>query len=203
MWRCRRSWKEGDQVDLRFKLEPRVIIGDHKNGGKLAVLYGPLVLAAEADLLGDQLSKPELWLCRVRTWPHWTLLPNQLRTTSGPGPGPRFSVSTPFRAMLPSRLKPEKVLSIRLIPFADAGNERQRIPGLAADRADMEVISCWTKPKAAPAVATSPAPSLMATRTLSWSRTTESGQRRGSVRGHAGWADRAAAGDFYSRQDFS
>ena len=47
-----RKWKKGDRIELRFKLEPRVVVGDHKNQGKVAVLYGPLVLAADEALLG-------------------------------------------------------------------------------------------------------------------------------------------------------
>jgi uncharacterized protein len=34
-------------------LEPKIIAGDHKNEGKIAVLYGPLVLAADAALLSN------------------------------------------------------------------------------------------------------------------------------------------------------
>src|ERR1019366_666147 len=30
-----RIWKQGDQVELRLKLEPRVVVGDHKNQGKV------------------------------------------------------------------------------------------------------------------------------------------------------------------------
>ncbi len=46
-----RAWKSGDKINLHFNLEPRVIVGDHKNQGKIAVLYGPLVLAADEALL--------------------------------------------------------------------------------------------------------------------------------------------------------
>ncbi|MGO8697911.1 MAG: glycoside hydrolase family 127 protein [Limisphaerales bacterium] len=117
-----RSWKEGDQIDLRFKLEPRVIVGDHKNGGKLAVLYGPLVLAAEADLLGDQLSStravalPSADLAKLDVTPEPA--PDNIRTWPGAevfrvNAIPRHS-SKPAQAGAP--------LSIRLIPFADAGN---------------------------------------------------------------------------------
>ena len=49
-----RQWKDGDKVELRFKLEPRLVLGDHKNKGKVAVEYGPLVLAADAELLGHE-----------------------------------------------------------------------------------------------------------------------------------------------------
>ncbi len=51
-WTVTREWQKGDRVELRFKLEPRVVVGDHKNQGKVAVLYGPLVLAADEALLG-------------------------------------------------------------------------------------------------------------------------------------------------------
>ena len=46
------EWRKGDRLELQFKLQPRVIVGDHKNQGKVAVLYGPLVLAADEALLG-------------------------------------------------------------------------------------------------------------------------------------------------------
>jgi hypothetical protein len=118
-----RSWKDGDQVELRFKLEPQVIVGDHKNSGKLAVLYGPLVLTAQADLLGDQLSNtrgvalpsadlaalavtPEPAPDNVRTWP-WAQV---------------FRVNAvPRQASKSGQV--ENALTIRLIPFADAGND--------------------------------------------------------------------------------
>ena len=48
-----RVWKEGDQITLRLKLEPRLVTGDHGNHGKVALLYGPLVLAADEALLGS------------------------------------------------------------------------------------------------------------------------------------------------------
>ena len=49
----RRTWKSGDAIELKLKLEPRVIAGDHLNQGKAAVLFGPLVLAADEALLAD------------------------------------------------------------------------------------------------------------------------------------------------------
>ena len=53
MSQSRANWEQGDRVDLQFKLESRVVVGDHKNQGKVAVLYGPLVLAADQALLGS------------------------------------------------------------------------------------------------------------------------------------------------------
>jgi len=51
-----REWKEFDHIQLDFPLEPRVQVGDHKNEGKIAVWYGPLVLAADDALLGEDKS---------------------------------------------------------------------------------------------------------------------------------------------------
>ena len=52
----KRSWVKGDKVELNFKLEPKVIVGDHLNEGKVAFMYGPLVLAADEALLGTDLT---------------------------------------------------------------------------------------------------------------------------------------------------
>jgi DUF1680 family protein len=49
----KRSWAPGDQLELNFPMEPRVIVGNHLNQGNAAVLYGPLVLAADDALLAD------------------------------------------------------------------------------------------------------------------------------------------------------
>jgi uncharacterized protein len=53
--RLHRTWAKGDKVQLDCKLQPQVVVGDHKNAGKVAVLYGPLVLAADEALLGKDL----------------------------------------------------------------------------------------------------------------------------------------------------
>jgi DUF1680 family protein len=48
----RRTWKPGDRINLRLPLEPRLVVGDHMNQGKVAIMYGPLILAADESLLG-------------------------------------------------------------------------------------------------------------------------------------------------------
>ncbi len=108
-----RSWKDGDEIELRFKLEPRVVVGDHINKGKIAVLYGPLVLAAEADLLGDQLPNlgafalPSADLAALAVTPEPA--PDRLKTWPG---AQVFRING--SAGQPS--------ITRLIPFADVGN---------------------------------------------------------------------------------
>ena len=52
-----RNGRTATRSSCGSKLEPRVIVGDHKNQGKVAVLYGPLVLAADEALLGNAQSK--------------------------------------------------------------------------------------------------------------------------------------------------
>ena len=42
-----RAWVAGDEIELVLPLEPRVIVGDHNNEGKLALAFGPLILAAD------------------------------------------------------------------------------------------------------------------------------------------------------------
>ena len=49
--KIQRTWKPGDKVELNLKQEARLVVGDHLNQGKVAILYGPLVLAADAALL--------------------------------------------------------------------------------------------------------------------------------------------------------
>jgi hypothetical protein len=130
-----RVWKKGDQIALRLKLEPRLVVGDHGNHGKVALLYGPLVLAADEALLGngDQAQRenaanlplnaiaaagPKLALLKV------TPEPAPAAVKSWPG-------AQVFRARAVTRrpigsLKMGTPLTIRLIPFADAGGTGTR-----------------------------------------------------------------------------
>ncbi len=50
----RRTWRKGDTVEMVLKLEPRLVLGEHTNRNKAALLYGPLVLAADAALAGGK-----------------------------------------------------------------------------------------------------------------------------------------------------
>jgi uncharacterized protein len=117
----KRTWQKGDKVELDFKLEPQVVVGDHKNAGKIAVLYGPLVLAADDELLasiGQKIStvalagtdlaalefKPEPAPENVKSWPGAQV----------------FSVNAVTRKGTET-LKSGSSVRIRLIPFADAG----------------------------------------------------------------------------------
>ena len=109
------NWKEGDKVELDLTLEPRVVVGQHGNTGKVAICYGPLVLAAdEALLVGEHTSlnaiavasadraalaiTPEPAPKKCRTWPGEQVF--RLSAVAGADRSP---------------------LDIRLIPFAAAG----------------------------------------------------------------------------------
>lgn len=115
------EWKKGDRMELRFKLEPHVIVGDHKNQGKVAVLYGPLVLAADQALLGatnrslNALAaagaslgaldvNPEPAPRELRSWPDAQVfrIHGIARRATG-----SLKAGTPWQ--------------VRLVPFADAG----------------------------------------------------------------------------------
>jgi DUF1680 family protein len=118
----RREWKPNDQVQLRLKLEPRLIIGDHKNEGKIAVLYGPLVLAADEALLNEKDGKltavgvagPDLAALRVKPEP----APDKFKSWPG---AEVFAIQAVARKRRDS-YQDSAPAQIRLVPFADAGS---------------------------------------------------------------------------------
>lgn len=116
-----RSWHKHDQIELVCKLEPRLVVGDHLNAGKVAVLYGPLVLAADEALLGvtnvglKAIGVPEKDLAALGFTPEPAT--NEFRTWPG---AQVFRVNALVRKNSGSLLGGTP-LTIRLIPFADAG----------------------------------------------------------------------------------
>jgi hypothetical protein len=109
-----RTWAKADKVELNFKLEPRVIVGDHKNAGKVAVMYGPLVLAADTALPGT--DGMQLSAIRIA---NTDLAALSISPEPAPDPVKSWSNARVFRINAVSRGKP---VEIRLIPFADAGS---------------------------------------------------------------------------------
>lgn len=123
----KREWSPKDTLTLQLKLEPRVIVGDHKNAGKIALLYGPLVLAADDALIVPASSsggeKPplsavaaagsDLESLKVRAEP--------ATATFNTWPGAKvFRVKAVTRRPT-GAMKRGAPLEMRLIPFADAG----------------------------------------------------------------------------------
>ncbi|HWV99325.1 MAG TPA: beta-L-arabinofuranosidase domain-containing protein [Candidatus Acidoferrum sp.] len=123
----KRKWAKNDVVLLQLKLEPRVVLGDHRNAGKIAVLYGPLVLTADEALVEPVFTaggeKPPLSAIaaaasdvqslKVRLEP----APPQLKTWPG---AQVFRIEAVTRRATTS-LKRDRPLEVRLVPFADAG----------------------------------------------------------------------------------
>lgn len=115
-----RTWTSGDKIELNLPSEPRVIIGDHHNQGKVALQYGPLVLAADEALLTDAVKS--LASLTIANSDLATLVvtpesaPNQLRTWPG---AQVFRIKT--RAQ-----KAGAPVEVRLLPFADAGGTGTR-----------------------------------------------------------------------------
>jgi uncharacterized protein len=123
----KRAWKKNDQVELTLPLEPRVVVGDHLNQGKVAVLYGPLVLAADEALIGtnssQQTASPSLSTLAAAG-------PDLATLQIAPEPAPAALANWPgaqvFRIHAVARrntteLKRGATIKAQLIPFADAG----------------------------------------------------------------------------------
>jgi len=117
----RQEWKRGDQLRLRFKLEPRLVIGDHRNEGRLAVMYGPLVLAADEALLGtnacplSDLGVPSSQLAAL----HFTPEPAPEKLKFWPGAEVFRINGVVCNGSGPC--KPGAKAKLGLVPFADAG----------------------------------------------------------------------------------
>ncbi len=108
-----RSWKPGDKIELTLPLEARLVLGDHVNVNKAAVLYGPLVLAADTALTGGkhlksiELASGDLAELDIRAEP----LPQALRTWAA---AQGICVNATTR-------QGEARIRLQLVPFADTG----------------------------------------------------------------------------------
>jgi DUF1680 family protein len=104
----KRTWQPGDKIELNFPLEPRVIVGEHANEGKIAIMYGPLVYAADADLMSganlDEISVD-------------SFDPRALGISVEPAPD-KFKTWPAAQMIVLKSAKPQP---IRLLPFASAG----------------------------------------------------------------------------------
>ena len=119
-----REWQRDDKIELDLKLEPRIVVGTHQNEGKLAIMYGPLVLAADDALLGS--NKIPLSALRVPG-------PDVSSLGVAPEPAPpgfnTWPAAQVFRinAVGDDQMAPSKNsaanLKIRMVPFADAGGD--------------------------------------------------------------------------------
>lgn len=113
--KLKRAWKPGDRIELNLKQEAQLIVGDHNNRDRVAILYGPLVLAADAGLLqlnGQTLTsfaiaKPDVTALALTAEP----APAGMRSWPG---------AQVFRINAVSR-NDGSPITVRLMSFADAG----------------------------------------------------------------------------------
>ena len=116
----RRKWKFSDTLELSLKLEPRVLAGDHLNRGKAAVLYGPLVLAADEGLLAD--AKQSL---NALALPKADLAALAVTPETAPADRKNWAGAQSFRINATGQDQ-GALFKARLVPFADAGSTGQR-----------------------------------------------------------------------------
>lgn len=115
----KREWRVGDVVQVKIPATPRLVMGTHGNAGLAAVLYGPLVLAAD-DRVNPAQKIGTFQLYHQSLAPlKFTTVPKAETATLTPGV-PVFQV---LAASIPEVAKGPRTqdLPVRLIPFADAG----------------------------------------------------------------------------------
>jgi hypothetical protein len=116
-----RNWEKSDRLELQLKLAPRVVVGDHKNQGKVAVLYGPLVLAADEALQGDITRGLNSVSLAGADLPALGVTPEPAPGATKSWPGAQvFKVNAIARKGV-GDLKAGSPLQVHLIPFAEAG----------------------------------------------------------------------------------
>lgn len=103
----RRVWHDGDKIELHLDVGERIALGSHKDEGKLAVFYGPLVLAADQAASGGGSD----YITRIDD-------PKTLTVTPEPAPA---SIDPWPRAHVFALADNGTRLPFRLVPFADAG----------------------------------------------------------------------------------
>ena len=121
-----RAWAVENAIELQLPLEPRVVVGDHQQAGKVAVLYGPLVLAADSALssgtglgLADfAAAGTEAAALSVTPEP----APPAVKTWDG---GQVFKIKAVARRTT-AVAAAGTPLEVRLLPFADAGGTGSR-----------------------------------------------------------------------------
>lgn len=115
-----RDWQVGDHIEVRIPLRPRLVMGRHGNAGMAAVLYGPLVLAAD-DRVNPAQKIGTFQIYHQEIGPlGFTVLPRT--ATDAPIPGAAgFQI---LAASIPEVAKGPRTqdLPVRLVPFAEAGD---------------------------------------------------------------------------------
>lgn len=113
-----RQWRRGDRIEYRIGVPTRAVKGDHGNAGRVAVLIGPVVLAADEGHNGR--LRP---ISRVALDTAGPLRLTQLPTAGAADGDVVFETAARFRTG--SRAGGDRV-SLRLVPFCQAGGDRSR-----------------------------------------------------------------------------
>lgn len=116
----RRAWRPGDRIVLKLPSGPRVVRGERSNEGRVAVLHGPLVLAADAapELLGGE----DRSLDCVRA-AGADLADLAVAAEPAPGDFATWPGARAFGIKAVDARRSTDQFSIRLVPFADAGGQ--------------------------------------------------------------------------------
>jgi len=117
----RRTWAPGDRIRVDLHLEPRLIVGHHTNEGKVAVLFGPLVLAAEGRLDSGQSQSDVMLAIPASMRSALKLTPvastSRLKTAGDTEAFQIVAVSTKGT----DNLRAGELVKALLVPIADAG----------------------------------------------------------------------------------
>jgi hypothetical protein len=102
-----RTWKDGEQIELQLSLQGRLVLGEHGNTGRAALVWGPMVLAYDADHNPGLPAPPMLALADSGGQSPVTLQASE-------------DGSWTFQAPVRSIRQPEPRPAV-FVPFADAG----------------------------------------------------------------------------------
>ena len=102
-----REWKSGDRVTVAFALASRALVGDHRNAGRKAIVWGPMVLAFADGLNPGLPGSGGLMLMDAGDKPA-----AQLKA--------REKAPLAFEARVATLAKPDGVPAV-FVPFAEAG----------------------------------------------------------------------------------
>lgn len=100
-----RMWKFGDLVELKLDLADRVVLGDHENAGKAAIMHGPLVLALDTAA-NDRTNALRSYGLGLRHAEH---------------PDLKLDRSSPVKFRIQGEVAGKGRVPIDLVPYAEAG----------------------------------------------------------------------------------
>lgn len=115
----KRTWQPGDVVELRMPLRPRLRMGTHTNVGLAAVLYGPLVLAADDRINAAKIGTFQLMHQTIGKLA-FTVEPTAAGEPAWPG-GKTFALTA--ATLQPVAKGESRDVRVRLLPFAEVGQD--------------------------------------------------------------------------------